>query len=128
MRAALRMMGAVLLTPIGIAHEATHAYAAALAAGDPPVIEVDPNGAHCYVDFESVSRRQRPVIALAPTLVAIVATPLVWWLAVAVGLEVAAIVAIALTHYGFPSAADRAQAFAAPEGPADEHRDTSGAD
>lgn len=128
MRAALRMMGAVLTTPIGIAHEATHAYAAALAAGEPPVIEVDPHGAHCFVDFESAARWQRPVIALAPTLVALVATPLLWLLAVTVGLEGAAIAAVALAHYGFPSRADRQQARLGLGRHATDDTDPSGAD
>jgi len=128
MRAALRMMGAVVTTPIGIAHEATHAYAAALAADDPPVIEMDPHGAHCFVDFKSVASWQRPLIGLAPTLVALLATPLIWWLAVAVGLKAAAVGAVALAHYGFPTAADRKQVRIGRNRHPTEDTDPSGAD
>ena len=106
MRAAARMIGQTLTMPIGIAHEGVHSFAAAL-CGCEASIHVRPNGSHCRVDFEPASDTQRALVALAPTLVALMVSPAVWWVLSESGIVTALVAFSAIALFGFPSEADR---------------------
>jgi len=105
MRAAFRMIGQVLTMPIGIAHEGVHSFAAARVGLDAQIV-VRPNGSSCHVDFERATPTQQALVALAPTLTALLlAGPL--WAALGGGHLVTALaVASALLLFGAPSRAD----------------------
>lgn len=105
MRAAFRMIGQVLTIPIGIAHEGVHWFAAALVGLDAQIV-VRPNGSSCMVDFDSASPTQQALVALAPTLTALMIVGPMWAVLADGRAVTAVIVAIALMLFGVPTRED----------------------
>lgn len=111
-RRAFKMMGVVLTMPTGLAHESTHALAAILAGCDVHMVLADDDRA-LWIDptLAEMESPQRPLIALAPTLAAIGMLPAVVYLYLTAGPSIAAIAAVAVGLFGYPSPADRRVAF-----------------